>query len=67
MLCPVELTKVCVVENEESQFERIRLTAQLDRDREIVAQYEEGLAYYRQRIEDARYELGRFDERLGDH
>jgi hypothetical protein len=61
------ITKVCAVENEKSQFERMSLTSKLERDREIVAQYEAGLAYYRQRIEDARYELGRLGERLGDH
>jgi hypothetical protein len=53
------------MDNDESQFQRIRRHSQLDRDREIVRQYEEGLAYYRRRIEDARYELGRLDERLG--
>jgi hypothetical protein len=53
------------MDNDESQFQRIRRHSQLDRDREIVRQHEEGLAYYRRRIEDARYELGRLDERLG--
>ena len=51
--------------SEREQFERIQLNARLDRDREIIAQYERGLAYYRQRVEDTRYELGRLDERLG--
>ncbi len=48
------------------EFERMRLTAQLARSREIIGGYEEGLAFYRQRVEDTRYELGRLDERLGD-
>ena len=46
-------------------FERMRLNAQIDRDREIVVRYDDGMAYRRQRIEDARYELGKLDERLG--
>ena len=47
------------------QFERIRRLAQIDRDREIVARYVEGIAFYQGRIEDNRYVIGRLDERLG--
>lgn len=50
---------------EEDHFERIRLVAQIDRDRLLIAQYEEHQAFYRNRVEDSRYELGRLDERLG--
>jgi hypothetical protein len=47
------------------EFERIRLVGKIERDRQLVAQYEEHQAFYRARIEDSRYELGRLDERLG--
>ncbi|GIF97412.1 hypothetical protein Cci01nite_25060 [Catellatospora citrea] len=40
-------------------------TGEVERDREIVAKYEEGLGFHRSRIEADRYELGELDERLG--
>ena len=49
---------------EADEFRRIELTARLARDREIVAKYEAGLEFYRRRVEDTRYDLGRLDERL---
>lgn len=53
------------VNRERDEFDRIELTERLDRDRQIVAQYEAGLGFFRNRIEDTRYELGRLDERSG--
>jgi hypothetical protein len=53
------------VPKEDDEFERIRLVAQIERDRQLIAQYEEHQAFYRNRVEDSRYELGRLDERLG--
>jgi hypothetical protein len=50
---------------ERDQFERIERTAQIERAREIIAKYHEGIRYYQQQIEDNRYSLGRLDERLG--
>lgn len=50
---------------EDDEFERMRLVAQIERDRLLIDQYEEHQAFYRNRIEDSRYELGRLDERLG--
>jgi hypothetical protein len=50
---------------ERDEFERMRLTEQIERDRALVAQYELHQAFYRGRIEDNRYELGKLDERLG--
>lgn len=47
------------------EFRRIELVSLLERERAIVGQYEQHLAFYRARIEDRRYELGRLDERLG--
>ncbi|GAB4046773.1 hypothetical protein [Catellatospora paridis] len=49
----------------DDEFLRIRLTGEVERDREIVAKYEEGLGFHRARIEANRYELGKLDERLG--
>jgi hypothetical protein len=49
---------------EDDEFERIRLTDQIERYRLIVAQYDVHQAQYRARIENNRYELGRLDERL---
>jgi hypothetical protein len=50
---------------EEDEFERMRLVAEIERDRLLIAQYEEHQAFYRDRVEDNRYKLGRLDERLG--
>ena len=51
--------------NERDEFERMRLTAQIERAREIITQYEVHQEFYRRQVEDSRYELGRLDERLG--
>ncbi len=51
--------------NEQDEFERMRLVAQIERARDLVAQYAEHQEFYRRQIEDSRYELGRLDERLG--
>lgn len=50
--------------NEDDQFERIRLTAKMERARTFIEQYEQGQEFYRRQVEDIRYELGRLDERL---
>lgn len=49
---------------ERDEFERIRITDRIERDRAMVRQYEEHLGFFRGRIEDNRYELGKLDERL---
>jgi predicted DNA-binding protein YlxM (UPF0122 family) len=51
---------------ERDEFDRMRLYQEVERARMIIVQYEKGLAFYRQEIEDKRYEIGRLDERLGD-
>jgi hypothetical protein len=51
-------------DRERDEFERISLTAQVEKARLLIAQYEEGLRFFRIRIEDARYKIGRLDERL---
>jgi hypothetical protein len=50
---------------DEDEFRRIELMSLLERERTIVVQYEQHLAFYRARIEERRYELGKLDERLG--
>ena len=50
---------------EDDEFERIQTADQIERDRQLVAQYDEHQSYYRTRIENNRYKLGRLDERLG--
>jgi hypothetical protein len=50
---------------EDDEFDRIRLAAQIERDRAMIAQYDEHQAFFRARVEDSRYKLGRLDERLG--
>jgi hypothetical protein len=52
-------------QRERDEFRRIELKEQLERDRAVIGQYEEGLDFHRDRVEGARYELGRLDERLG--
>ena len=52
--------------SEHDKFQRIKLTAHIERFREIILQYEDGLAYYRSEIEDHVYKIGQIDERLGD-
>jgi len=47
------------------EFERIDLRETLERDRAMIRQYEEGLAFRRLHLQDIMYELGRLDERLG--
>jgi hypothetical protein len=43
----------------------MRLVAEIQRARLLIAQYEEHLAYFRGTVEDNRYLLGRLDERIG--
>jgi len=38
--------------------------ADIEKSRALVAQYEEGQAFFRNSIEDHHYEIGRLDERL---
>ncbi|MCP2322099.1 hypothetical protein HDA40_000606 [Hamadaea flava] len=46
------------------EFDRIAVREQLGKDRRLIAQYEAGLAHARGKVEEARYKLGRLDERL---
>lgn len=49
---------------EDDEFERIKLSADLERFQLIASQYAERGAEYHRRIADTKYELGRLDERL---
>jgi hypothetical protein len=55
-----------VATREDNEIERIELWAEIGKSRSIVEQYEEGQAFFRARIEDRLYRIGRLDERLGD-
>jgi hypothetical protein len=54
-----------ITPREKDEFERMRLVAEIEQHRLLIAQYEEHQAYYRGRVEGNRYKLGRLDERLG--
>lgn len=51
--------------SEADQFARIELTAKIEKTRSLLAQYEEGLTFFRAEIEQDMHKLGRLDERLG--
>jgi hypothetical protein len=51
-------------EREESEFERIQLVTQMDRDREMIARYRENEQFYINRLIDAARRVGQLDERL---
>ena len=50
---------------ERDELERLQLVDQIERDRALIAQYGEHQAFFRTRVENNRYKLGRLDERLG--
>jgi hypothetical protein len=50
---------------EQDEFERMRLTAELERARGFVSQYQEHQEIYLRQIENNLYTLGQLDERLG--
>ena len=49
---------------DDDEIERMTLAQEIEKDRLIVATYEQNMAFYRNRIENNRYTLGRLDERL---
>jgi hypothetical protein len=51
-------------QTEHDEFIRIRLHQEIERARMLIGKYEEGLAHFRQEIEDNKYDIGRLDERL---
>jgi hypothetical protein len=58
--------EACIVDSrEKDEFVRIRLHQEIERARELIGKYEEGLTHFRREIEDNNYDIGRLDERLG--
>ena len=53
-------------EHAQDQFDRMKEHQVIAKNRSFIEQYESGLAYARQKIEAAQYQIGRLDERLGD-
>lgn len=51
-------------EREESEFERIQLVTQMDRDRDLIAGYRENEQFYINRLVESSRRIGRLDERL---
>lgn len=53
-------------EHQRWHFRRIELTAQMERDRQLIATYRENEQFYINRLVDAAHEVGELDERLRD-
>jgi hypothetical protein len=49
---------------EQDEFERMEVTAKLERARALIAQYDEHREHFRREIEKGLYRMGRLDERL---
>lgn len=50
--------------NVDDEIDRMKLHEAVEKDRLKIAQYETGLAHFRQAVEKKQYEIGRLDERL---
>ena len=50
---------------ERDEFDRMRVSAEMERARAFVTQYEDHQRHFRRQIEEYAYELGKLDERLG--
>ncbi|MEJ3744115.1 hypothetical protein WEI85_12560 [Actinomycetes bacterium KLBMP 9797] len=51
-------------QRDDDQTERMELHVYLEKERQIVADYQEGIKHFRKAIENKVYEIGRLDERL---
>jgi hypothetical protein len=47
-----------------AEFERMQTIATLEKQREIIASYQEGLAHYREKVEDAQFKVGYLHHQL---
>jgi hypothetical protein len=56
--------EVAVQPQEIDQLRRIVLHDKLEKDLELIRQYEEGLAFRHNEVGRSQYEIGRLDERL---
>lgn len=52
--------------NEADHFRRIQLVSKVDRAKEVIGQYRQGIDDYRKQIEKCKELLGRIAERLGE-
>ncbi len=52
--------------NEADNFRRIQLESDVERAHELIAQYHEGIGFYRQRLDKYQNWLGHIEERLGE-
>ncbi|WP_165367617.1 hypothetical protein [Phytoactinopolyspora endophytica] len=52
-------------QNDEDHFRRIEVVQQMDRAKEVVERYFDGLHFYIGQIEEHSREIGKLDERLG--
>lgn len=53
-----------MAEREQDEFKRIQITDEVAHYRTLVTQYEQAIAFYRERIETRMHGLGELDERL---
>ena len=53
-------------EHEATQFQRMETIAQIDRAREMIVQYEAGIAFFRKHIDYRLELLGHIAGRLGE-
>lgn len=51
---------------EQDEFRRMAIVAKVDRAEGLIADYWDGINFYRERIREYWYLLGRIGERLGD-
>lgn len=51
-------------EHHRFHFRRIELTAQMERDRSLIATYRQNEQFYIDRLVEAAHEIGELDERL---
>jgi hypothetical protein len=49
---------------EQDEFDRMQLTAEIERKRGLIASYDENQELYRREVGDHLYSIGRIDERL---
>ena len=51
---------------EADNFRRIQLVSQVERARELIAQYREGINHFRKQLDRCHNWLGHIEERLGE-
>jgi hypothetical protein len=51
---------------EADKFRRIELNVELERAEKLIADYRQGIDFFRDRMDKHQYELGRIEERLDE-